>query len=102
MTNQRTVPAADSEYPAAPDARSAGASASERLAEEWCDLNRARNADRGVHLRMAEIEESIGIRACLREWNRGAMTDADFEAWWRRRGKGLVALRFFPAGGTTL
>lgn len=33
---------------------------------------------------MAEIMHAIGLKACLREWNRARMTDQEFEAWWQR------------------
>lgn len=102
MTN--TAPAADFEYPATPDARSAGASTipiTAYLAKAWCDLNRARYADLGTHVRMAEIEAQIGLKACLREWNRGQMTDMEFDVWWMRRGRSLGLRSLFPFGSVT-
>lgn len=70
-----------------------------RLAEMWCELNRwgwpkemprpeeRRSPDEGGNPRrsemMGEILNKIGIRECLREWNREAMSDAEFDAWWR-------------------
>lgn len=96
-----TVPAADFEYPAVSDTRSAGVSIHAYLAKAWCDLNRTRYADVSVRVRMAEIEAQIGRRECLREWNRGMMTNEEFEAWWHRRGCWLTTLRFSPTGGTT-
>lgn len=68
----------------------------QRLAEMWCQLNRwgwpkdlpdpelkslEGNPRRSAIMR--EIASTIGMRACLREWNKDTMTDAEFDAWWR-------------------
>jgi hypothetical protein len=34
---------------------------------------------------MNEIEQRIGLQACLREWNRDFMTDAEFDEFWRTK-----------------
>jgi hypothetical protein len=68
------------------------------LAEWWCLLNRwgwpaeglgepddqqyAPNSRRGQIMRW--IMDKVGHKACLREWNRERMTDAEFDAWWGR------------------
>ena len=31
---------------------------------------------------MNEIQTIIGIKECLREWNKTRMTDEQFESWW--------------------
>lgn len=34
---------------------------------------------------MFAILDAIGLRACLREWNRDRMTDAEFDTWWQSK-----------------
>lgn len=31
------------------------------------------------------IQDTIGVKACNREWNRETMSDEEHEAWWRDR-----------------
>jgi hypothetical protein len=70
----------------------------QRLAEMWCELNRwgwpaelprpelrsleEHGNERRSNL-MGDIVHKIGFRACLREWNRETLSDAEFDAWWR-------------------
>lgn len=35
---------------------------------------------------MREIVAFVGMQACLREWNRESMSDAQFEEWWDSHG----------------
>jgi hypothetical protein len=55
------------------------------LADWWCYLNHGNphtcNMDRRWAV-MSVITDSIGMKECLRCWNKEVMTDADFEAWW--------------------
>lgn len=53
---------------------------SERLAKLWCEVNRREKS----YSLMAWIEEEIGTKACLREWN-SDMSDKDFDLWWGNR-----------------
>ena len=67
------------------------------LAEWWCQLNsyewpellpdpeqptRGYNPRRSLIMRW--IEDRIGIKECLRAWNRKWMTDEQFEEWWEK------------------
>ena len=59
----------------------------QQLAEYWCTLNRK---ERVVGLRaepwdaMCWIMNKIGLKACLREWNKDTMDDEQFESFWNR------------------
>lgn len=39
---------------------------------------------------MDAIEQQIGLKDCLREWNKDAMTREEFDAYWKRNGKDLM------------
>jgi hypothetical protein len=80
------------------DLKSLRAAPPRMLAEWWALLNRwewpaeglgqpesrecAPEGRRGQIMRW--IMDEIGHKACLREWNRDSMTDAEFDAWWGR------------------
>ncbi len=62
-------------------------------AEIWCALNRFQwpeelgpkpDGDGAIWERMSEISTRIGMKECLREWNKGWMSDEEFEAWWSK------------------
>ena len=72
-----------------------------QLAQWWCLLNRWRwptefgipedkNAKRPNKRSqiMNIIENSIGMKECLREWNIDSMPGKEFDIWWDRNNRG--------------
>lgn len=68
-------------------------------AELWCALNRGewqpelgpepddhRERHKIIWPRMVQIMGRIGIKECLREWNREEMPGAVFDEWWQEEG----------------
>jgi len=66
------------------------------LASWWSQLNRFEwpddlpNPEPSEYIRngrrseiMRWISERIGVKECLRDWNKKGMTDEEFEAWWK-------------------
>lgn len=71
-----------------------------QLAEFWCSLNSFewppelgdkpagygdRDDDKSGIKIMGLIERELGIKECLREWNKDRMDNDQFEAWWGNR-----------------
>lgn len=63
-------------------------------ARRWCDLNRGER--RGMTAEeawaeMSRITDLIGLKACLKEWNRQrGMSARDFEEWWGSRRESVM------------
>ena len=70
-----------------------------KLAKWWGVLNRwewpkalpnPETAEDGPNSRrstiMGVIEDRIGLKACLRDWNKKRMPGQEFDIWWDKRG----------------
>jgi hypothetical protein len=99
-----------------PEREALDAMTTPQLAATWCALNRfEKPAELAEHFPanwesltfpaqrrfigpyMAGILDLIGLKPCLREWNRTRMTDAEFEQWWSTaQGNPLVAFTARP------
>ena len=72
-------------------------------ASVWCDLNSSTFPEKLSHLKtvydglpnhtskheyvwsfMSRICDQIGMKECLREWNKNRMTNEEFETWWAK------------------